>query len=120
MNKIYLITTNDKKFDGWCKEIKKKLKAESEIALEHFNVGYNDVVKGNYLARASFVCYWEIYHNNSLARLAPAITQASLIHMMHRFMELQKQEEVQVVQQLMWNFLRLLQSLEGEYNNEEE
>ena len=40
--------------------------------------------------------------------------------MMHRFMELQKQEEVQVVQQLMWNFLRLLQSLEGANNNEEE
>lgn len=116
MNKIYLITTNNKKFDSWSKQMKKKLK---DAALDHFNTGYNDVVNGNYLARASFVCYWEIYNNDSLARLAPAITQASMIHMMHRFMEMQMQEEVEVVQQLMWNFLRLLQRLEGG-NNEEE
>jgi hypothetical protein len=116
MNKIYLITTNNKKFDSWSKEMKKKLKG---AALDHFNAGYNDVVNGNYLARASFVCYWEIYRNDSLARLAPAITQASMIHMMHRFMEMKMQEEVEVVQQLMWNFLRLLQSLDGG-NNEEE
>ena len=116
MNKLYLITTNNKKFDAWSKQMKKKLKG---AALDHFNSGYNDVVNGNYLARASFVCYWEIYDNDSLARLAPAITQASFIHMMHRFMEMQMQEEVEVVQQLMWNFLRLLQRLEGG-NNEEE
>ena len=117
MNKLYLITTNNKKFDSWSKEMKKKL---NDAALDHFNAGYNDVVNGNYLARASFVCYWEIYHNDSLARLAPAITQASLIHMMHRFMEMGMQEEVQVVQQLMFNFLRLLQSLEVGNSNEEE
>ena len=116
MNKLYLITTNNKKFDAWSKQMKKGLK---DAALDHFNSGYNDVVNGNYLARASFVCYWEIYDNDSLARLAPAITQASFIHMMHRFMEMQMQEEVEVVQQLMWNFLRLLQRLEGG-NNEEE
>ena len=118
MNKLYLITTNNKKFDAWSKQMKKKLK---DAALDHFNSGYNDVVNGNYLARASFVCYWEIYDNDSLARLAPAITQASFIHMMHRFMEMEKHEEVQVVQQLMWNFLRLLQNLdEGENKDEEE
>ena len=72
------------------------------------------------MARASFVCYWEIYSNDSLARLAPAITQAALIHMLHRFMEMEMHEEVRVVEQLMMNFLRLLQRLEGEENNEEE
>lgn len=117
MNKLYLITTNNKKFDSWSKEMKKKLK---DAALDHFNSGYNDVVNGNYLARASFVCYWEIYNNDSLARLAPAITQASFIHMMHRFMEKGMQDEVQVVQQLMFNFLRLLQRLEGDETSEEE
>lgn len=117
MNKLYLITTNNKKFDSWSKEMKKKLK---DAALDHFNAGYNDVVNGNYLARASFVCYWEIYEHDSLARLAPAITQASFIHMMHRFMEMGMQDEVQVVQQLMFNFLRLLQRLEGDETNEEE
>jgi len=116
-NKIYLITTNDKKFDEWSKQNKKKLK---EHALEHFNAGYNDVVKGNYLARASFVCYWEIYNNNSLAKIAPAMTQASFIHMLHRFMERGQQDEVVVVQQLMGNFLRLLQALNEPVKGEEE
>jgi len=119
MNKLYLITTNNKKFDSWSKEVKKQLKANS-IALEAFNSGYNEVVNGNYLARASFVCYWEIYTNDSLARLAPAITQASLIHMLHRFLDAQRYEEARVVEQLMMNFLRLLQKLDGEENNEEE
>ena len=90
-NKLYLITTNNKKFEEWSKQNKKRLKG---LALEHFNAGYNDVANGNYLARASFVCYWEIYNNNSLAKVAPAMTQASLIHMMHRFMERQQQDEV--------------------------
>lgn len=117
MNKLYLITTNNKKFDSWSKEMKKKLK---DAALDHFNSAYNELVNGNYLARASFVCYWEIYANDSLARLAPAITQASLIHMFHRFMEIGMPEEARVVEQMMMNFLRLLQRMEGDGKNEEE
>tara|TARA_R110001592_G_scaffold13564_12_gene61957 strand:- start:1050 stop:1418 length:369 start_codon:yes stop_codon:yes gene_type:complete len=120
-NKLYLITTNDKKFEEWAKQNKKRLKG---AALEHFNAGYIDMINGNYLARASFVCYWEIYNNNSLAKIAPAITQASFIHMMHRFMERGQQDEVIVTQQLMSNFLRLLQALNQEPSerdsNEEE
>ena len=108
MNKIYLITTNNKKFDDWAKKTKKGLK---DYALEHFNQGYSETVKGSYYARASFVCYWEIYQNGSLAKLAPAITQASLIHMLHRFLESEMNDEVVVVQQLMSNFLRLLSRL---------
>lgn len=107
-NKLYLITTNNKKFEEWAKQNKKKLK---EHALDHFNAGYNDVANGNYLARASFVCYWEIYNNNSLAKIAPAMSQASFIHMMHRFMEREQHEEVEVIQNMMSNFLRLLQQL---------
>lgn len=116
-NKLWLITTNDKKFDEWSKKQKKAL---NEVELEHFNMGYAGIAKGNYLARASFVCYWEIYAHNDLARLAPAITQATLIHMMHRFIERGNQEEIQTIQQIMANFLRLLQRLDGEESNEEE
>tara|TARA_R110000823_G_scaffold133544_2_gene262268 strand:- start:352 stop:708 length:357 start_codon:yes stop_codon:yes gene_type:complete len=115
-NKLYLISTNNNKFEEWSKQNKKKLK---EHALDHFNGGYNDVVNGNYLARASFVCYWEIYNNNSLAKIAPAMTQASCIHMMHRFMERGQQEEVEVVQNIMTNFLRLLQKLNEPIGEEE-
>tara|TARA_R110002020_G_scaffold53057_2_gene148711 strand:- start:9175 stop:9624 length:450 start_codon:yes stop_codon:yes gene_type:complete len=121
-NKLYLITVNDKKFDEWCKVKRKDLK-KTPIALDHFNEGYNGVARGNYLARATFVCYWEIYNSNDIARLAPAITQASLIHMMHRFIEMGKEEEIIVCQNLASNFLRLLQVLntnEGENNNDME
>jgi len=117
-SRLYLITTNDKKFENWAKQMKKKV-SKKEAALDYFNSGYNDVVNGNYLARASFVCYWEIAENNNLARLAPAITQATLVHLFHRFIEAGMQEEVTVIQQIMSNYLRLLHRLEGETDEEE-
>ena len=119
-NKLYMVTVNNKKFDEWAKQQKVKLKRrKNESALEHFNQGYNDCVNANYLVRASFVCYWEIFSNNDLARLAPAITQASLIHMLHRFMERGDMEEVNVVQQIMANFVRLLSVLDTPNKNKE-
>jgi len=118
MNKLYLITTNDKKFHEWAKKVKKTLKGQ-DIATDAFNQAYGEVSGGNYLVRASFVCYWEIYTNNDLARLAPAITQATMIHMLHRFAEQNKIEEAQVVEQLIGNFVRLLVNLDGEPNEEE-
>tara|TARA_R100000482_G_scaffold119879_1_gene64747 strand:+ start:93 stop:497 length:405 start_codon:yes stop_codon:yes gene_type:complete len=119
-NKLYMITVNNKKFDEWAKKQKVKLKRlKNEAALEHFNIGYNDCVNANYLVRASFVCYWEIYSNNDLARLTPAITQASFIHMLHRFIERGDMEEVNVVQQMMANFVRLLSVLDTPNKNKE-
>ena len=112
MNKIYLTTTNNKRFNEWSKQMKKKLKGH---ALEHFN----EVANGNYLSRASFVCYWEIYSNGSLAKIAPAMTQASLIHMLHRFIEMGANEEVEVVTMMMQNFLRLMLKLDGDTDEEE-
>jgi len=41
------------------------------------------------------------------------MTQATLIHMLHRFLEQQRFDEVNVVQQIMNNFLRLLQALDS-------
>ena len=118
MNELYNKTVDDKAFEEWAKEMKGLI--PNQLNLDHFNQGYAELAEGaNYLARASFVCYWEISMNNSLARLAPAITQATLIHMMHRFIEQEQIEEAQVVSQLMINFLRLLQALGGA-NNEEE
>ena len=116
MNKIYLTTTNNKRFNEWSKQMKKKLKGH---ALEHFNGGYNEVANGNYLSRASFVCYWEIYSNGSLAKIAPAMTQASLIHMLHRFIEMGANEEVEVVTMMMQNFPRLMLKLDGDTDEEE-
>jgi hypothetical protein len=111
-NKMYRITTNNKLFNQWAKETKKKLAKEPE-ALQQFSQGYNEVVNGQYLARATFVAYWSIHSNHSLARLAPAITQASLIHLLHRFAEQNKAQEVETVGMMIQNFLRLLQNLEN-------
>jgi hypothetical protein len=115
-NKLYLVTTNDKKYEEWCKQQKKKLKG---AALDSFNQGYNEMLKSPYLTRASFVCYWEIYSTGTLAKLAPAITQASLIHMLHRFVELDAHQEIEVLTGMISNFTRLLARL-GESHDEEE
>ena len=119
MNKLYLITTNDKKFDDWGKATKKKLKKDP-LAHDHFSQGYNDIARGNYLARATFVCYWEIFTNGSMAKLAPAITQATLIHLFHRLLENKNMEEAEMVQHMMTNFLRLLQVVDAGNTDEEE
>tara|TARA_R100000278_G_scaffold121388_1_gene105213 strand:- start:6841 stop:7203 length:363 start_codon:yes stop_codon:yes gene_type:complete len=117
-NKLYRVCTNDKEFDAWCKVMKKKL--SKSVILDHFNQGYVEVAKAKYLARASFVCYWEIYSNGTFAKLAPAITQASLIHLLHRFGEQESFEEVQVTSMMLSNFLRLLTKVNGEEADEEE
>ena len=120
MNKLYMITVNNKRYSEWVKQTQIKLKRrKNRMALDHFNAGHADISDGNYLARASFVCYWEIAENNNLARLAPAITQATLVHLFHRFIEAGMQEEVTVIQQIMSNYLRLLHRLEGETDEEE-
>ena len=110
-NKLYLIANNDKKFASWCKEKRKKLHSSY---LDMFNTGQQDVRYSSYFARASFICYWEIQVNGSLAKLAPAITQATLISMMHKLLALDRNEEAEVVSLMMTNFLRLLQRLDDE------
>ena len=120
-NKLYRICTNNKEFDAWCKEMKKKL--SKSILIDHFNQGYVEVAKGKYLARASFVCYWEIYSNGNIAKLAPAITQASLIHLLHRFIEKETYEKVEVITKMLSDFLRLLNKVneqDGEEESEQE
>ena len=99
------------------KKLEKKV-SNNQHALDSFMQGYNDVARGQYLARATFVCYWETYVSDSLARLAPAMTQASLIHLLHRFIEMDKQEEAQVCQMMIANFTRLLSKL-GDTDEEE-
>lgn len=109
MNNIYLTCTNNKRFNEWAKQNKNKLTGR---VLDHFNAGYAECVNGSYFARATFVCYWEIYSNGSLAKIAPSTTQATLIHMLHRFLEQGKHEEVEVISLMMSNFLRLLQKID--------
>ena len=105
MHKLYLITTNNKEFQQWAKKKKSELK---ETKLYSFNEGYNEMHNSDYLPKASFICYWEISESSELAKLAPAITQASLIHMLHRFVEQGNAQEVEVTTMMITNFMRLL------------
>lgn len=118
-NKIYLVTTNDKKYAEWSKKMGKILK-KNPLLHDHFQSQATEMRYANYLARASFVCYWEIQTDDSLARLAPALTQATLIQLTHRFVEQEKFEEVEVTSMMMTNFLRLLGGLEDVSQDEEE
>tara|TARA_R100001443_G_scaffold72179_2_gene80324 strand:+ start:4693 stop:5061 length:369 start_codon:yes stop_codon:yes gene_type:complete len=120
MNKIFLDVTNDKRFVEWAKAMKKKIKW-NPAALSHFEDNYAVVRNGMFLPRASFVMYWEMFHSDNLARLAPAISQASMIHMLHRLMEQNKNEESAVMQTMMINYVRLMNSIDqGAASDEEE
>jgi len=112
-NKIYLVTTNDKRYAEWAKRMSRTLN-KSPLLLEHFKSQVTEMRYATYLAKASFVCYWEIQTDDRLAKLAPAITQATMIQLSHRFLEQEKFEEVEVTSMMMTNFLRLLQRLDDE------
>jgi|TARA_R100000482_G_scaffold124669_1_gene78353 hypothetical protein len=120
LNKIFLDVTNDKRFVEWAKAMKKKIK-NNPAALAHFEQNYAVVRNGMFLPRASFVMYWEMFNSDNLARLAPAISQASMIHMLHRLMEQNKNEESAVMQTMMINYVRMMNSIEqGAASDEEE
>jgi len=118
-NKLYLVTKNDKQYASWAKQMGNKL-GKNTLLFDHFQSQVGEMRYANELAKASFICYWEIQTSNSLARLAPAITQATLIQMTHRFLEQEKFEEVEVTPQLISNFLRLLGRLDDEVSEDEE
>ena len=118
-NEIYRVTTNDKKYAQWSKKMAKIL-SKHPLLYDHFQLQVSEMRYANYLAKASFVCYWEIQTDDRLAKLAPAITQATMIQLSHRFLEQEKFEEVEVTSMMVSNFLRLLGGLEDVSQDEEE
>jgi hypothetical protein len=102
---LYRIATNDERFNAWAKKKKKNLEG---AFLEMFNFGYNESVNGGHHTRLTFVCYWEINENGSLAKVAPAITQACLMLLGQRLLERNKMNEVELVSNMSVNFARLL------------
>ena len=102
---LYRIATNDERFNAWAKKKKKNLEG---AFLEMFNFGYNESVNAGHHTRLTFVCYWEINENGSLAKVAPAITQATLMLLGQRLLERNKMNEVELVSNMSVNFARLL------------
>ena len=102
---LYRIATNDERFNAWAKKKKKNLDGRF---LDMFNFGYNESVNAGHHTRLTFVCYWEIQENGSLAKVAPAITQASLMLLGQRFLERNKINETELAHNMSVNFARLL------------
>jgi hypothetical protein len=117
---LYRIAANEQRFEAWAKKKKKNLEGRF---LDMFNAGYNETASAPFYTKASFVCFWEIHENNSLAKVAPSITQASMMHLAQRLVERGRMQEAEIAHNLMINFVRLLSTLEqpqeGEENEEE-
>ena len=116
MEILYRIATNDQRFEKWAKKQKKNLEGH---LLDMFNMGYNESANAGFYTRATFVCFWEIHGNGSLAKVAPSITQASLMHLAQRLLERNREQEAQLAHNMMINFVRLLSTLDVETNEEE-
>lgn len=113
---LYRIATNDQRFSSWAKKKKKSLEPRF---LDTFNHGYNEAINAGFFTKATFVSFWEIHENNSLAKVAPAITQASLMHLAQRLYERNLEEEAQVAHNMMINFIRLIGTLDVKKDEEE-
>jgi len=113
---LYRIASNNERFNAWAKKKKKNLEGRF---LDAFISGYNEAANAGYYTRATFVCFWEIHENESLVKVAPAITQASLMHLAQRLLERGRQQEAQMAHNMMINFVRLLSTLEVKTDEEE-
>ena len=113
---LYRIASNDERFNAWAKKKKKNLEGRF---LDAFNSGYTESVTSSYYTRATFVCFWEIHENESLVKVAPAITQSSLMHLAQRLLERGRNTEAEIAHNLMINFVRLLSTLDVKKDEEE-
>lgn len=119
MRKVFLITTDNKKFDEWSKQMRQKLKKESQHAFDAFNQGFVDIQRGNYLARATFVCYWEMATGGEIGLLGSPITHATMIHMSHRLLSMGYEEEAGIANMMISNLLRFAALIDGDKSEEE-
>lgn len=118
MFKYVRIWQNDKKLDEWGKAIRKKL--PNERLLEHFEADFSQIKRSNEFTRASFVMYWEIQTDTKLATVAPPIVQGTLVSMTNKLVELDKLDEVQVMNAIMINFTRIMGVINSGEDDEEE
>lgn len=119
LNTIYLVANNDKRFASWLAEKRKVLKGQK---LEMFNLQVSEVRYSTVFVRTTFICYWEIDSNDQMARVAPAVTFATLQHLTHSAVQSNDEELVEVMVNLSTNYLRAYHNISvsnGESNEEE-
>ena len=118
LNKMYLVAVDNKKLLNWKNEMCKKLKRKSKVMLDDFEKTFPEMFEnGNHYSKTSFVAFWEMKTDDSLARMATAITQATFVTMLQRLFELNKLEEIAILNSMQINFMRILA---GMGTNEEE
>ena len=64
--------------------------------------------------------YWEIQTDTKLATVAPPIVQGTLVSMTNKLVELDKLDEVQVMNAIMINFTRIMGVINSGEDDEEE
>lgn len=101
----------DKSMNQWAKNMRKKL---SGRYLDLFNQQHATMSKANLYIKATFVIYWEIQTDDNLSKYAVYITQATLMTMADKFLQINKMQEANAVHMMNINFTRLLGGLDEE------
>jgi len=101
----------DKSMNIWAKKMRKNLKGRY---LDLFNEQHATISKANLYSRATFVIYWEIQTDEKLAKYAIYITQATLLTMTDKFIQINKMQEANAVHMMNINFTRLIGGLDEE------
>lgn len=106
--KYIRIAQNDKKMAEWSKVIRSKI--ENERMLDIFNKTFAELRTGHEFAKLCFVMYWEIQFDDNLARLSPAIAQATLMTLRDKFIGMGENyfEEANVSNVMVMNLTRLI------------
>lgn len=115
--KYIRISQNDKKMAEWSKMIRSKIK--NERVLDIFGQTFAEIRTGHDYAKLCFVMYWEIQFDDNLAKLAPAISQATLLTLRDKFLGMGEEynEEVHASNMMAINLTRLMsRTMENDTN----
>tara|TARA_R110000772_G_scaffold265242_1_gene386521 strand:- start:254 stop:589 length:336 start_codon:yes stop_codon:yes gene_type:complete len=101
----------DKSMNMWAKKIRKELTGRY---LDLFGQQFAQMSKSNHYTKASFVMYWEIQTDEDLSKVAIYMSQATLMIMADKFLQLNKMQEANAVHMMLVNFTRLIGGLDEE------
>jgi len=101
----------DKSMNLWAKKIRKELTGKY---LDLFGQQFAQMSKSNQYTKATFVMYWEIQTDEELSKVAIYTSQATLMIMADKFLQLNKMQEANAVHMMLVNFTRLIGGLDEE------
>ena len=101
----------EKSMNKWAKEMRNKLEGRY---LDLFNQQLSTMRKANDYTKATFIMYWAIQTQDPLSEYAVYITQATLMSMTDKYLQLNKMQEANAIHQMNVNFARLIGGLDEE------